>query len=250
MSQVTLQVLDGSDRGKIYRAMGTPITIGREDGNAVQLNDERVSRFHAKIQEDQGQLVLTDLESTNGTRVNGQTVQLSIVRVGDCIAVGRSLLLVGSPDQIEQRMAGVNENPTLASLDHTAAARGAAGPVWRSGVSAAENAAGEAGGAAEELRFELNFASSERSPRDPALAGHTGAPDSKPPQLPAKLSPAQAAQLAELLLYLHQQVARGTQDAVQRSEDGTLALTQSAWQRILHAEMELARYLHQIGHPE
>ncbi len=87
MADVTLRVLDGADRGRVYRAVcPRPVTIGREEGNTVQLNDERISRFHIKIQEDQGKLVLTDLESTNGTRVNGEDVQLRILRFGDVIA--------------------------------------------------------------------------------------------------------------------------------------------------------------------
>ncbi|MEX0711350.1 MAG: FHA domain-containing protein, partial [Pirellulales bacterium] len=69
MASITLRVLDGADRGKVFEHLETPITIGREEGNLVQLNDERVSRFHLKIQEDQDKLVLTDLESTNGTKV-------------------------------------------------------------------------------------------------------------------------------------------------------------------------------------
>ena len=69
------------------------MTIGREEGNVVQLNDERISRYHIKIQEDGGKLALTDSESTNGTRVNGEDVQLRILRFGDVIAVGRSVLL-------------------------------------------------------------------------------------------------------------------------------------------------------------
>ena len=97
MAEVTLQILDGVDRGKLFQRLGTPVSIGREEGNTIQLNDERVSRYHAKIQEDQGQLVLTDLESTNGTRVNGEPVPLTILRLGDRISVGRSVLLVGSP---------------------------------------------------------------------------------------------------------------------------------------------------------
>ena len=63
MLDVTLRVLDGADRGRVYERLPTPITIGREEGNAVQLNDERISRYHLKIQEDQGKLVLTDLEN-------------------------------------------------------------------------------------------------------------------------------------------------------------------------------------------
>ena len=75
MSRVTLRVLDGADRGRTYPNLEPPITIGREEGNTIQLNDERVSRYHAKIQMDHEQVVLTDLESTNGTRANGLSVR-------------------------------------------------------------------------------------------------------------------------------------------------------------------------------
>jgi hypothetical protein len=61
MALVTLRVLDGADRGHVFDNLPTPVTIGREEGNLVQLNDERISRFHFKIQEDGDRLVLTDL---------------------------------------------------------------------------------------------------------------------------------------------------------------------------------------------
>ena len=93
MASITLQVLDGADRGRVFSHLPTPVTIGREEGNTVQLNDERVSRYHLKIQEDQDKVVLTDLESTNGTKVNGNVVQIRRLRHGDRVAVGRSLLL-------------------------------------------------------------------------------------------------------------------------------------------------------------
>ena len=57
MADVTLRVLDGADRGRVYDHLVTPVTIGREEGNSVQLNDERISRFHIKIQEDQDKIV-------------------------------------------------------------------------------------------------------------------------------------------------------------------------------------------------
>ena len=52
MSTITLRVLDGSDRGKVFESIAAPVTIGREEGNTIQLNDERISRFHLKIQQD------------------------------------------------------------------------------------------------------------------------------------------------------------------------------------------------------
>jgi pSer/pThr/pTyr-binding forkhead associated (FHA) protein len=103
MTTITFQVIEGVDKGRIFRDLPVPVTIGREEGNIVRLNDERVSRFHAKVQLDDADIILTDLESTNGTRVNGNVIQIRRLRVGDRITVGRSLLLFGSSEQIHAR---------------------------------------------------------------------------------------------------------------------------------------------------
>src|SRR4030081_2273920 len=102
---VTFQVLEAIDKGRVFRELPTPLTIGREEGNILRLNDERVSRFHAKVQIDADDFILTALESTNGTRVNGTVVQIRRLRYGDRVSVGRSLLLFGSNEQIAIRMA-------------------------------------------------------------------------------------------------------------------------------------------------
>src|SRR5437588_10937986 len=107
MMMVTFQVLDGVDRGRVFRNLVPPVTIGREEGNILRLNDERVSRFHAKVQQDNSDIILTDLESTNGTRVNGNVVQIRRLRPGDRIHLGRSLLLFGSNEEIANRLATI-----------------------------------------------------------------------------------------------------------------------------------------------
>src|SRR5690242_3084194 len=103
MPTVTFRVLEGIDKGRVFRELTTPVTIGREEGNVLRLNDERVSRYHAKVQADNNEIILTDLESTNGTRVNGNVVQIRRLRPGDRIGVGRSLLLFGSELEIASR---------------------------------------------------------------------------------------------------------------------------------------------------
>lgn len=100
MADVTIQVLQGLEAGAILRQLPTPITIGREEENLVQLNDERISRFHAKIQANEEQLILTDLQSTNGTRVNGHFTRMRTIQIGDQIALGRCILVVGSPEDV------------------------------------------------------------------------------------------------------------------------------------------------------
>ena len=95
----------------------TPLTIGREEGNPIQLNDERISRFHLKIQEDQDKIVLTDLQSTNGTKVNGENVQLWVLRPGDVIALGRTMLVFGSREEIAAAAGGAAGRRPLRGRD-------------------------------------------------------------------------------------------------------------------------------------
>jgi pSer/pThr/pTyr-binding forkhead associated (FHA) protein len=49
MALITLSVLEGFERGRVFSALPTPVSIGREIDNTIQLNDDRVSRFHAKV---------------------------------------------------------------------------------------------------------------------------------------------------------------------------------------------------------
>src|SRR5438105_5079028 len=105
MASVTFQVVEGVDKGRIFRELGIPVTIGREEGNLLRLNDERVSRYHAKVQFDNEDVILTDLDSTNGTRINGNPVQIRRLRPGDRVGVGRSILMFGSNEEIAARCA-------------------------------------------------------------------------------------------------------------------------------------------------
>jgi hypothetical protein len=70
------------------------ITIGRSSENDVSLADMNVSRHHAQIvQADNGTYTITDLNSTNGTYVNGQRIYGSVaLRENDFVKVGDSIL--------------------------------------------------------------------------------------------------------------------------------------------------------------
>lgn len=223
MALVTLRVLDGADRGRVYDSLPTPVTIGREEGNSVQLNDDRVSRFHIKIQEDDQKLVLTDLESTNGTKVNGENVQLWILRHGDVISVGRTMLLFGSEDEIARRLASLR------------------GVDLADGVTLDEDDPVEAPSSIS-LEAELNWSD------DPGarMTLHT----LLPPELPERLTPGQAAELSELLQYLHLRLRNLIQsvEVVRRSDKVTIH--ERRWQDLLDIESRLARYLRSIGEPE
>jgi hypothetical protein len=234
MPVVTFQVLEGIDKGRIFRELPTPVTIGREEGNTLRLNDERVSRFHAKVQFDNGEIILTDLESTNGTRVNGNVVQIRRLRPGDRIGIGRSLLLFGSEQEINARNAALSGVSTPA-----------AGDITSSAIPATLHAQTLAAQFDHDVDFHLN-------PQDKiTLTAGSLFLGSRPlPPLPLKMTPAQAARLAELLDFLHRHLTLAT-DNIGANEEGThVTLRYSDWQRVLALQMILARYVRAIAEPE
>lgn len=68
------------------------VTIGRMTDCDVVLSDKGASRRHAQIRVREGEAVLTDLGSTNGTKLNGQQVQTRTLGDGDRITIGTTLL--------------------------------------------------------------------------------------------------------------------------------------------------------------
>ena len=224
MALITLRVLDGADRGRVFEDMATPLTIGREEGNPVQLNDERISRFHLKIQEDDGKIVLTDLQSTNGTKVNGENLQLWILRPGDLVSLGRTVLVFGSREQIARRLAELR------------------GVDLSEGVEMNEDEEDESSESVS-LEFEL---------------GWTDDPDARTtlhtliaPELPDSLNPGQAAQISELLQYLHLRL-RGLVATVHpkgKGKSARVTLEQRQWQNLIDLQDRVAGYLRSIGEP-
>jgi pSer/pThr/pTyr-binding forkhead associated (FHA) protein len=71
-----------------------PINIGRGPECELVLRDSRVSRRHARLTARDGVLVLTDLGSTNGTRVNGHRVTEVVLGAGDRILLGETILTI------------------------------------------------------------------------------------------------------------------------------------------------------------
>ncbi len=214
---ITLKILHGADRGKVYTELEPPLTVGREEGNDIQLNDERVSRCHFKLQRDNDRLVLTDLDSTNGTKVNGVECQLKILRHGDLISVGRSLMLVGSESEIAARLAALGtDNPTVSRE-----------------MSSSESS----------IAVELNHEPKSPYPIEMIRVQEV-------PSIPDDLSPGQKAQLCEILDYLQMRLHKLIESSRTDEANQEVILKMSAWQRLLDTQMRLASMTRQIADPD
>lgn len=85
-----LEQIEGPDRGKRLSFRRTHITVGRSDADLIVM-DLDVSRHHALFEVlGKNSVFLKDLESTNGTLVNGKKIQSEKVTTGDIVTFGNT----------------------------------------------------------------------------------------------------------------------------------------------------------------
>jgi len=238
MALVTIRILDGPDRGKEFYQIATPVTIGREEGNLIQLNDHRVSRNHIKIHESGSAVLMTDLQSTNGTKINGELVRVWQLQPGDLITLGQSILLFGSATEIAERLT------MLKGAD----------------LSAAVNM----GTGGDESDF-LNRTLSDTVPPDWTRSSHllakeifSGMEASElsallklpPPPLPKDLSPQQAAQMEAFLQYLHLRLrhliatVQSTPNSLSEiPTNAIITISAAQWQNIIDLHARISTYM-------
>lgn len=215
MAHITFQVVEGLEAGRVFRNLSTPLTIGREEDNDIQLNDERISRFHAKVQEDAGRIILTDLDSTNGTRVNGHPIRLRVLRSGDLVMVGRCVLLMGGPEELKKLKERLRQLPETRNAE----------------LESMTEASGQIADASD---LSLAF------------------PDGPPP-LPGQLTPLQTAELSDLLEYLRTELLSLLTlptDEIHTSEGDFIRVSRDVWQGLESLAPDLARMLNQLTNGE
>jgi hypothetical protein len=235
MAEVTFQILEGMERGRVFADVSTPFTIGREEDNSIQLNDERVSRFHLKIQEDARKVILTDLESTNGSRVNGVPTRMRVLQVGDLVAIGRCLLVYGSPREIGARFRS-SQSPPLRRLQE----------VIDGSHSDEDSEYVEPSGTVDPGSAHPSDWSDMLDSAGMELAAAT-------PPVPDTFRLAQRAQLADLVSFIHQQIVvflQSGREPQANDPSDQRTVSGSDWQQLIKLEMQIARMIREVSDPD
>jgi signal transduction histidine kinase/pSer/pThr/pTyr-binding forkhead associated (FHA) protein len=111
---LTLLVLQGPDKGRRFELPDAPVLIGR-DSRQLPITDNTVSRQHAELLPDDGNWILKDMGSSNGSYVNGIRVNNRLpLKLGDQIRVGRTLMVFGAQPGVTRTSGG---NVALAGVE-------------------------------------------------------------------------------------------------------------------------------------
>jgi len=77
----------------VFPISDAAVTIGRDMTNGIVIHDPRASKCHTEVTWYGNELLVQDLDSLNGTRVNERKVKTHVLRHGDLLRVGRSVFL-------------------------------------------------------------------------------------------------------------------------------------------------------------
>ena len=114
-----LVVMSGPLEGTVHAIADGPLSLGRDPANQVMIGDSAVSRKHCAIsQVTQGIYEISDLDSHNGTFVNGIQVTRTPIQHGDRIRIGTSefVFLIGEDNGSSPQSSGASKQTTNGML--------------------------------------------------------------------------------------------------------------------------------------
>lgn len=87
------QIRDDGSAADRWEIRSRPLLAGRGDAASVRVEDAAVSREHFIIARDRDGYVIEDLDSRNGTWVDGRKISLARLHSSDCIVAGRTIFI-------------------------------------------------------------------------------------------------------------------------------------------------------------
>lgn len=98
---------EGIKSGQVFEIGDKELTVGRHQTNDIILSDPLTSRYHSKIVKKEDDIYLFDLDSHNGTCVNGLQIKIKKLSMKDSIKIGKSIMVILNkiPDILEEQEA-------------------------------------------------------------------------------------------------------------------------------------------------
>ncbi len=93
MKNAELRLIEGEALESRFVVAAGDVLLGRSKDAEMRLTDGAASREHAAILADSGTFTLEDLQSTNGTFLNGKRIRSAKLEDGDEIRIGRTTFL-------------------------------------------------------------------------------------------------------------------------------------------------------------
>ncbi|MEL7645681.1 MAG: FhaA domain-containing protein [Anaerolineaceae bacterium] len=104
-------IINGKEQKALEKAV---INIGRRSTSDIVLNDAMISRDHVQLRAEQGKYLLFDLSSTGGTFINNRQVRSAVLKPGDVIRLGKTLLVYNQemPGTDQTKISVIEPQPT------------------------------------------------------------------------------------------------------------------------------------------
>ncbi|MEM7137163.1 MAG: GGDEF domain-containing protein [Myxococcota bacterium] len=100
---VIIYTVNSQELGKRFSLSAGPVRLGRGSDNTIVLDNDSVSRRHARVERREGHYLLVDMNSTNGTYVNDELVHDHRLVRGDQIKIGDTILKFLSGSDLESQ---------------------------------------------------------------------------------------------------------------------------------------------------
>ena len=95
------------------------VSIGRSPDNGLVIDNPAVSHYHARVFKEEDRLMLEDFGSLNGTFVNGQRVQMVMLKPGDSVAIGKHTIVVADSRNVAGSAEAGHAKPTAPKINET-----------------------------------------------------------------------------------------------------------------------------------
>ena len=114
-----LRIKNGPEKGRVFKLTDDHTTIGRDVSVGVQINDHGASREHAEVFKIGEMFFIRDQGSRNGTYINDEDIKEELLREGDRIQVGNTILVFESKEESRNNKIEFSEQTSAEDLGTT-----------------------------------------------------------------------------------------------------------------------------------